>query len=373
MAAGAPPGGPMGKAGPGGRRGFAGAAAVAPAVVGVRPFADRLEVLGVAKGRESVTLTSNTTEMVDEVRFRPGQKVSKGQVLIELRQTEEDANIMQAQATLSQAKSDADRWTALADRGVAPRATAEQYQAAYRTAQANLRAAEARRGDRVIRAPFSGVVGLTDVAPGALISPGAVIATLDDTSVIRVDFDVPDRFLSVVREGMPITARTDSFPDDVSRGTIAKLDTRIDEKTRAIKARAEFPNPSGKLKPGMLMRVAIDRGTRQSVAAPEAAVQFAGDRPFVYVIAQHDKRLVAEQRAVLTGAIENGFVEIREGLKPGERVVADGMNRVQPGQAIFIAGRRPPGAQGQMGAPGQGAAHAASKGAAGARAAGASG
>lgn len=345
-------GGPGGAGGPPGGAGGRGAP-VTPVAVSVRPFADKLEVLGVAKGRQSVTLTSNTTEMVEAVRFRPGDRVAKGQVLIDLRQNEEDAQIVQAQSTLSQAKADADRWAALAERGVAPRATAEQFQAAYRSAQANLRVAEARRGDRVIRAPFSGTIGLSDVAPGALISPGTVIASLDDATVIRVDFDVPDRFLSVLREGMPITARSDTYPDVIHKGVIAKIDTRVDERTRAIKARAEFQNGDGKLKPGMLMRVGIDRGSRETTAVPESAVQFTGDRPFVFVIAQRDKGFIAEQRGVLTGAIEGGFVEIREGLKAGERVVADGLNRIQPGQPIMIGGGSRPGGAGQgAGAPG---------------------
>ncbi|MGC4107200.1 MAG: efflux RND transporter periplasmic adaptor subunit [Thermomicrobiales bacterium] len=105
-------------------------------------------------------------------------------------------------------------------------------------------AAEARQADRVIRAPFSGVVGLTDIAPGAVINPGAAIVTLDDLSVVRVDFQVPDRFLSAVREGQDIAATADSFPGQTFRGRVAKLDTRIDERTRALTARAEIPEPA---------------------------------------------------------------------------------------------------------------------------------
>lgn len=325
-----------------------GGASVAAATIGMRTFADRLEVLGVAKGRESVTLTSNTTEMVTAVRFRDGQRVQRGQILVELKTNEEDANILQAQSAAGIAKLESDRWTALADRGVAPRATAEQYQGAYRQAQANLQAAESRRGDRVIRAPFSGVVGLSDVAPGALITPGTAIATLDDISVVRVDFDVPDRFLSGLRPGAPLSAQSDAYPDRLYRGVIAQIDTRIDERTRSIKARAEFRNVDSQLKPGMLMRVAIDRGSRQALAAPEAAVQFSAQQPFVYVLAQRGPQTIAQQRAVVTGVIEQGFVEIREGLKAGDRIVADGLNKVQPNQPVSVGGA--PGAPGPRGA-----------------------
>ncbi|RZJ77279.1 MAG: efflux RND transporter periplasmic adaptor subunit, partial [Brevundimonas sp.] len=257
---------------------------VTPATVHSRLFVDRLEVLGVAKGRQSVTMTSNTAEMVDRVLFRPGDRVRQGQILLELRRSEEDAGIEQAKANVDLAKLTADRWNTLAKQGVAPQATADQYQAAYLQARATLSAAQSREADRVIRAPFSGVVGLSDIAPGALISPGTAIVTLDDLSVVRVDFDVPDRYIALIREGGAIQATTDAYPGERYSGRIAKLDTRIDERSRSFKARAELPNPNGRLKPGMLVRVGIDRGTRMGLAAPESAVQFSGGQAYVYVL-----------------------------------------------------------------------------------------
>jgi membrane fusion protein (multidrug efflux system) len=248
------------------------------------------------------------------------------------------------------AKSTAERWAKLGERGFAPQATVEQYQSAYERSRAALAAAESRRGDRVIRAPFSGVVGLTDVAPGALISPGTAIATLDDISMIRVDFDIPDRYLPLIREGQGISATTDAYPGEHYAGRIARIDTRIDERTRAIKARAEFPNPGGRLKPGMLIRVGIDRGQRTALAAPEAGVQFSGAGSYVLVITKRGNDLVAQQRPVITGVNEGGFVEIRDGVEAGERIVADGLNRVQPNQTIRVSGQGRPRASAAAGA-----------------------
>jgi membrane fusion protein (multidrug efflux system) len=192
--------------------------------------------------------------------------------------------------------------------------------------------------DRAIRAPFSGVIGLSDVAPGALINPGTPIVSLDDIAVIRVDFDIPDRFLAGLRPGAVITATSDSFPNMVFRGVIAQFDTRVNEQTRAIRARAEFPNAGAQLRPGMLVHVAIDQGARQALAAPEAAVQFSSDQPYVYVIARNGGRTIAVQRPVVTGANQEGFIEIRGGLAAGDEIVGDGLNKVQPNQPIRIAG-----------------------------------
>lgn len=337
---------PRGQGGPGGGGPGGRAAAVSQVIVGARPFIDRIEVLGVAKGRESVTITSNTTELITAVRFSDGQRVARGQVLVELKAGEEDAGLIEANARLAQAQRDYDRWKALADRGVAPRATAEQYQATLETARAGVKAAQARKLDRVIRAPFSGVVGLSDVAPGSLISPGSPIVTLDDLSVVRVDFEIPDRYLPILSEGAPISARPDAWPTEVFNGRIARLDSRIDASTRAITARTEFPNPAGRIKPGMLMRVTISHGGRDVLAVPEAAVQFEGDQAYVFVITPRGEGMAARKQAVDTGASQDGWVEIRGGLKAGDKIVADGLNRIQNNQPVRVGGGRPGGGQG---------------------------
>ncbi len=315
-----------------------GGVAVSRTVSVTRPFVDRLEVLGAAKGLQSVTITSNTTELITGVHFSDGARVRKGQVLVDLKAQEQSADITQAQAALSLAEINYKRWKSLGDQGIAAKATVDQYQTSLQQAQANLAMAKSRLGDRVIRAPFSGVVGLTDVTPGTLINPGAAIVSLDDVSVIRVDFDVPDRYLSVLREGQSIRAGTDAYPNMTIAGRIAKLDSRVDQRTRSIKARAEFPNADGRLKPGMLVRVSIDQGLRQAVAVPQAAVQFDGDQAMVFVLAHKGGGLIAEQRQVVTGVDDSGFVEIKSGLKAGESIVADGVNRVTGGQPVRLAG-----------------------------------
>jgi membrane fusion protein (multidrug efflux system) len=321
---------------PGGGRGGGRLTPVTAATVGPRSFTNRIEVLGVAKGRESLTLTSSTTELITRVLFRDGQWVKKGQPLVELQAHEEDAGILQARAAVAQAKAEYDRWKTLADKGIASKARLDEAVLALRTAQANLQAAGARRGDRTIRAPFSGVIGLTDVTAGTLINPGTRIATLDDTSVIRVDFPIPERYLPLLSRGQPIQARADAIPGRLFVGRIALLDTRVDERTRAITARAEFPNPGLAIKPGMMMRVAVEQGGRMAPAAPESAVQFEADTAFAYRLVNQGGKLVAQRTTVRRGASEGGYVEILEGLSIGDHIVSDGLNRVQPNAPVCV-------------------------------------
>jgi membrane fusion protein, multidrug efflux system len=353
--------GPGGGAGAGGGAGGAGGAARRPGgpgggrgapmmevttvPVNLQSFADRIEVLGVAKGRQSVTITSKNSELITAVRFRDGDRVRTGQVLVDLQGTEQDAAIDQAQSVADLAKLNADRWTTLEQRGIAAKSQADQYRAVYQQAQASLAAAKARRQDRVIRAPFSGVVGLTEVAPGALISPGAVIATLDDVDVIRVDFDVPDRYLSVIRAGTPIVATADSYPSEIFSGQIGILDSRINERTRTIKARALLNNSAGRLKPGMLMRIGIQEGMRQALVAPEAAVQFDDTQAYVFVVSEREGQAISTKRPVVIGSRDRGFIEIKTGLQPGDLLVADGINRLQQVTPVrVVKGERPGGA-----------------------------
>lgn len=332
--------------GPGGQRGgpIGGPTPVSMSQVQPRAFVDAIEVLGVAKGRQSVTLSAAATQLVDKVNFRDGQTVSRGAVLVELRDTEQNAGLDQAKARMVQAERAFQRYRELGDKGFASKSAIDEYEATYLAAKADVAAAQARQNDRTIRAPFAGVIGLSDVAPGALVNPGSPIVTLDDISAIRVDFPVPERFLAQIREGQAITASVDAYPGVAIPGRIAHIDTRVDERTRAVTARAEFANPDRRLKPGMMVRVAISRGRRQALSAPEAAVAVQGDSAFVYVLHARGPQTMAEQRPVLTGLRQDGFVELRDGVQAGDRIVADGLNKVLPGQPVRVIGPKPLGA-----------------------------
>ncbi len=327
-------GGPGG--GPGGR---GGGQLVSQVAAAERSFSDQIRVLGVARGLRSVNITSNTTELITRVMFTDGQRVAAGAPLVELQAREEDASVIEARARVLEAQREYERMAALADRGIAPRVSAENAETALERAQAMLQAAEARRGERIIRAPFAGVLGLTTVTPGTLVNPGAVITTLDDSSVVRVDFPLPERYLSSLRSGTPITAAADAVAGQTFSGRIALIDTRVNEQTRAAVARAEFPNPGGLIRPGMMMRVTVEQGRRDAVAVPEAAVQYEGPSAFVFRIVERDGGMVAQRVEIETGVVEGGFVEVRSGLRSGERLVASGLNRIQANAPIRLEGQ----------------------------------
>lgn len=323
-----------GGGGPGGGRGGGGGQQVAVAQVGQREFSDSLQLLGVARGQRSVNIASTNTELITRVLFRDGQTVRAGQPLVELQAREQEAGIIEVRARVEQAQRDYDRTRELVDRGIAPRVNLEQADSALKAAQASLEAAEARRGERVIRAPFSGVLGLTTITPGTLVGPGTVITTLDDISTVRIDFPLPERFIGSVRPGAAIVATADAYPGATFGGRVAQVDTRIDEVTRSATARAELPNPDARIRPGMSMRVSVQQGQRQSLAVPEAAVQYEGAGAFVYRVADGERGQVAQRVEVVPGAVEGGYVEIRSGLSLGDTVISEGLNRIQAGAPV---------------------------------------
>jgi membrane fusion protein (multidrug efflux system) len=186
-------------------------------------------------------------------------------------------------------------------------------------------------GDRSVRAPFAGVLGIRQVSPGSLITASTVIATLDDVSRMYVDFQVPEAALASVGNGDAVSATTAAFPGRAFDGTVETIDARVDPATRAITVRAVFANPDRALRPGMLLNVNLFRPERQALVIPEIAVVQVGRDTFVYRVKADTS---VEQVKVRTGVRREGRVEILEGLKAGERIVVDGTGKLRPGAKI---------------------------------------
>jgi len=332
----------------GGWRG--GATPVAVHEVALYPFADVVEALGTARANESVTITAKVSDVIARLEFDSGDTVESGQILVELADAEEAAGLSEARATLRETVRDVQRIRDLTERGVAPRSRLDEAIAANERARARVTAIEARVADRIIRAPFSGVVGLRNVSVGELVRPGDVIAQLDDASLIKLDFTVPERFLSVIEPGLDVQAVSAAFPDEVFDGVVDQVDTRIDPATRAVTVRAIIDNADGRLRPGMLMTVEMRRGERDNPSVPGSAIVRFQDDTFVFILVEGERGMRAVRRDVTLGLRSNGVIEVREGLEPGEQIIAEGVHRVRDGAVV-----QPVRSEGASGAPAGGA------------------
>lgn len=330
---GGPPGGKQRGGGPGGDN-----VAVQVAAVSNHTFTDAIQGLGSAQARESIVITPKVQDAIRAIRFESGQRVRRGQVLVELSSVEQQADLAEAVAANAAAQEEYRRFQALAERGFAPRARLEAAQAAAGAAQARVTAGRSRMDDRVIRAPFNGVMGLRLASPGQLVRPGDQIGTLDDLSQIKLDFDVAEARIANLRPGVEITATTAAFPNEEFRGRIAQIDSRISADTRAMRVRAVLPNPNERLRSGMLMNVRVQSNPREALAAPEQAVVDEATGSYVYLVAAGEGGgQVAERRTVRTGQRTGGLVEIVEGLAAGDRVITEGVTRVRPDAPVRIA------------------------------------
>lgn len=307
---------------------------VSPAVRA--PIADRLEALGTLRANESVTITATVTETVSAIHFDDGQRVAAGDVLVEMTSREEQARLEEAHARRAEAERQFERVQSLAATGSASASLLDERSRDLQTARAVLEAIESQLADRLIKAPFDGVVGLRDISVGALVEPGDPITTLDDDRVMKLDFPVPSLFLPALKRGLGIEARAAALGGRGFSGEIASVGSRVDPVTRTVQVRALIENPDRLLKPGLLMQVDLLRRPRQAVMVPETALLQRGDTHTLIVIESTGDGPIAEPRRVEIGQRRPGAVEITAGLEPGEQVITHGAEQARAGQPVRV-------------------------------------
>ncbi|HEY7840748.1 MAG TPA: efflux RND transporter periplasmic adaptor subunit [Gammaproteobacteria bacterium] len=303
---------------------------VAPAVTVDFPY--RIEALGTAQANESVELTSKISEVVTAIRFEEGQDVQAGQVLVELHNAEALANVSEAKAQLADARTQHQRAKNLLEKRAVPESEVERLEAQVDAAAARLLASQARLADTVIKAPFGGRVGLRRISIGALLTPGTLITTLDDIETIKVDFAVPETHLAPMQPGLAVTARSVAYADRRFEGTVSSVDTRVDPVTRSVMIRAVVPNTERLLKPGMFLNVEVINSDRRSLVLPEQAIVPEREEQFVFVVAGN----LTQKRRVVTGRRRPGEVEIVDGLREGELVVIEGVQKIDEGTVVRV-------------------------------------
>ena len=319
----------------GARGGFGGPAKVVTQQVELQHIVDEIDALGTANANESIEIQPRISSLIESVSFSEGQNVVAGEVLVHLEDNEIVAGLALAEASLSESQSLYNRSSSLADTNAISASTLEGLLAQVRVDEAQVQAAKARLDNTVIRAPFSGRVGLRRVSPGSFVNTSTVITTLDDVSQIKLDFSVPEAFLTVLSEGMDISAESLVYPDKVFSGTVASIDTRLDPVSRAVQVRAIIPNADGLLKPGMFMSVDLQRDRGLLIVAPEQAIVPEGSNQYVFVVTDG----VAKKRQVQLGRRIPGFVAIDSGLEAGESVITEGAHKVRDGGAVEVPGQ----------------------------------
>ncbi len=302
-------------------------------LVEMQRMAERVETIATAVANESVDVVPKVSDTISQVRFEDGDFVQQGDILVELTNESEAARLDEALAGAEEARRQFIRIEELFGRSLVARTDLDVAKAAMEMADARLEGVMVAMEDRIVRAPITGVLGFRNVSEGSLATANTVITTLDDISVIKLDFTVPEKHLAQLSTGQKILAKTIAYPDRVFEGEVRVVSSRIDPVTRSVSLRAHINNTRGLLRPGMLMTVEMELNEQLSMVVPELSAIVSQGNAYVFVV---DDNNLVQQVKVELGRRRPGVVEILSGLNPGDRVISRGVNKVRPGQKVSI-------------------------------------
>ncbi len=326
---------------------------VGTAKTGQAQWEEVIDAVGSVASAKGVTVTTEVPGTVKRIAFDSGAMVKAGEVLVELEASIDQAQLASAVAELDLAKMTAERSRALSERGSLARAAFDQDQAVLDAAVARVAGLRAQVGKKVVRAPFSGRLGIREVNLGQYLSPGTPIATLESVDESFVDFSVPQQRLADVKVGGPVRLALGSSDDEqraTIEGTITAIDPSISVSTRSVQVRAAVPDEKAQLRPGMFVDVAVVLPKSNAVVtAPATAIVHAPYGDSVFVVEEKKKDSpgtaktpdgkpvkVVRQQFVRTGRQRGDFIAIVEGVKEGEEIVTVGAFKLRNGAPIVV-------------------------------------
>jgi membrane fusion protein (multidrug efflux system) len=312
---------------------------VEAATVTKGPLTEQVTAVGSLRSDESVVITSEIAGRIDAIHFKEGTSVPEGAPLISLDDSVYQAEFHQAEAKRVLAEQSNQRVTELFSRKISSASSKDEAESNLAVANAETELAKARLDKTRIVAPFSGIVGLRQVSVGDYITPGDPLVGLDAIEQIKVDFKVPEKYLSAVHTGQPIEIKLDAFPGETFRGEVFAIDPRVDIEGRSVFIRARVPNKDQKLRPGQFARVTLIREVKpDALTVPEAAIVPKGADQFVFKIVDGKVQLAK----VSIGTRRAGRVELVEGVSAGELVVTAGQLKIRDGAAVTVVPAQEP-------------------------------
>lgn len=301
---------------------------------------DDAEAVGSLRSRRSVVLRPEISGRITQLNFSDGQRVRKGQLLVQLDDQLPRAQVQQSRAELSIARANHKRNQELVAQGFISQRSVDESAANLEVAEAKLALAEATAQRLRIVAPFDGVAGIRGVNVGDYLKDGADIVNVEDLDAVYVDFRLPERLQNKVKTGQTARVAFDALPGVQYSAVVLAINPQIDADGRSLAVRGCIDNRRLQLRPGMFARVTAVFGERSDAnVVPEEAIVPDGAAPYVLrvVAGTEEGSQVAKRTPVRLGARTPGFVEVVEGLAPGDVVVTAGQQRVQrDGTAVRV-------------------------------------
>jgi membrane fusion protein (multidrug efflux system) len=314
---------------------------VSAASVKFTDWQPEVSAVGSMRAVRGVDVTTEVTGLVRTLRFKSGDEVKAGQVLVELNADAEIAqqHALEAAADLSATVFERDKEQYEAQAISKAQLDADAADLKNKRAQAAAQAALVAK--KIIRAPFDGKLGITTVNPGQYLNTGDKVVTLQAVDPIYVDFKLPQQQLAMIANGQSVNLTTDSYPGATFTGKINAIDPRIDASTRNFQAEATVPNADRKLMPGMFARVAVIAGDKKHyLTLPQTAITYNPYGATVFVAEKKpggsDKDLIAQQAFVTLGPTRGDQVAVVKGVKEGDQVVTSGQMKLVNGAPLII-------------------------------------
>jgi len=321
---------PVAVAAPAPARGAAGPATVEVARASVVRIDDEASATGTLQARRAVTVRPEVSGRIVTLGFADGQAVRQGQVLLQLDDRLQAAQLQQAQAQAAIARTNLQRQRELLAQGFVSPSAVDQTQAALDVAEAQVALARAQVERMRVVAPFAGRVGIRRVDVGDYVKDGADIVDVEDSAELWLDYRLPERYVGRLRVGQAVEVRLDAAPQRLLQARVEALDVQLDAEGRTLRVRARLANPGGLLRSGMFARTRTVFATRaQAVVVPEEALVPLGDRQFVFKVVETEGGGRRAQRVPAEiGLRLPGQVELLGGIAAGDLVVTAGHARI---------------------------------------------
>jgi membrane fusion protein (multidrug efflux system) len=314
---------------------------VSSAVVTEEKWQQSISAIASVTPVQGVDITAEASGTLVEIAFQSGAVVAKGDLIIRLDVSSEEAQLRALEAQTELARLNATRMRELRTQKTVSQAELDTAEATLKQFQANADAVRATIEKKTIRAPFAGRLGIRQVNLGEYVEAGrTTIVSLQALDRVYVEFSLPQQDLSRISEGMKVQLTTDAYPGKEFNGTLSSLNPDLDVSTRSVRVQALFNNTGELLRPGMFGRVEVQLPNAQQVLViPATAVLSAPYGDLVFVIQNSTNapnELVVQQQFIRTGAKRGDFISVESGLKAGDRVVRSGMFKLRNGGAVLI-------------------------------------
>ena len=298
--------------------------------------AESLTLVGTLAANEWEEIKAELEAAVVEIGFEEGKRVTKGQLLFRLDESKLTTALAEAEVNLKLSKANYDRAQQLFRDKTISQQEFDQLSSRFEATQAAIAVKQRELKDTKIFAPFAGTMGARNVSNGQVIKKDTVLGQLVDLDPVKVEVNVPERFLSLLKLDQTIELRVAAFPGRAFKGQVYFIAPQVDTTTRTALVKAKIANADGALKPGMFANLDLTLQLREAaVVVPEPAIMVNADRAMLYVV---DKDSAAQIRPVKLGVRSAGVVEILEGVEAGQLVIVEGVQKVRPGAKVKPAG-----------------------------------